>query len=50
MGVEIEKKFLLKDDSWKPGATGETYLQGYLCATGGKTDSVLGFPLGEQPA
>jgi CYTH domain-containing protein len=30
MGLEIEKKFLVKDDSWKQQATGVFYRQGYL--------------------
>ena len=30
MGVEIERKFLLKDDSWKGLAEPERYIQGYL--------------------
>lgn len=30
MGTEIERKFLLKDDSWKRGAHGKRYRQGYL--------------------
>jgi CYTH domain-containing protein len=30
MGVEIEKKFLVKDNSWKQQATGVYYRQGYL--------------------
>lgn len=32
MGIEIEKKFLLTDDSWRELATGVTYRQGYLSA------------------
>lgn len=31
MKIEIERKFLLKDDSWRPGAMGILYRQGYLC-------------------
>lgn len=31
MKIEIERKFLLKDDSWRHGATGILYRQGYLC-------------------
>jgi adenylate cyclase len=31
MAQEIERKFLLADDSWKPGALGVPYRQGYLC-------------------
>jgi len=30
MGKEIERKFLLKDDSWRGLATGTSYRQGYL--------------------
>jgi adenylate cyclase len=30
MKIEIERKFLLKDDNWRPGATGILYRQGYL--------------------
>jgi CYTH domain-containing protein len=30
MGKEIERKFLVKDLSWKEGATGTHYRQGYL--------------------
>ncbi len=30
MGVEIERKFLVKDDSWRKGATGVLYRQGYM--------------------
>ena len=30
MGVEIERKFLVKDESWRKGATGTRYRQGYL--------------------
>ena len=29
MAIEIERKFLLKNDSWRAGATGEVYCQGY---------------------
>ena len=31
MKIEIERKFLLKDNSWRNGATGILYRQGYLC-------------------
>lgn len=31
MGVEIERKFLVKNSSWKAGAKGTAYRQGYLC-------------------
>ena len=37
MGREIERKFLVKDDSWRAGATGTPYRQGYLSAGGGPT-------------
>jgi adenylate cyclase len=30
MGLEIERKFLVADSSWKGGATGTLYRQGYL--------------------
>ncbi len=30
MGKEIERKFLVRDDSWRPGAGGTLYRQGYL--------------------
>ena len=30
MGTEIERKFLLRDESWRAGATGTMYRQGYL--------------------
>jgi adenylate cyclase len=31
MGLEIERKFLMKSDSWRQEAKGVRYLQGYLC-------------------
>lgn len=31
MKIEIERKFLLKSNDWRPGATGTLYRQGYLC-------------------
>ena len=31
MKIEIERKFLLKNDDWRQGATGTLYRQGYLC-------------------
>ncbi len=38
MGIEIERKFLVKDDSWKAEAgEGQVYRQGYLCSGHGKT-------------
>ncbi|HIG76707.1 MAG: CYTH domain-containing protein [Nitrospinaceae bacterium] len=30
MGKEIERKYLIKDDSWRKYASGTTYRQGYL--------------------
>jgi len=30
MGIEIERKFLLKNDTWREGAAGVIYHQGYL--------------------
>lgn len=30
MGTEIERKFLVRGDAWRAGATGEPYRQGYL--------------------
>lgn len=30
MGIEIERKFLVNDDSWRSGAAGTDYRQGYL--------------------
>lgn len=30
MGVEIERKFLVADDSWRAGATGSLLCQGYI--------------------
>ncbi|NJL85977.1 MAG: CYTH domain-containing protein [Leptolyngbyaceae cyanobacterium SM1_1_3] len=32
MGIEIERKFLVKGDRWRPLGTGELYRQGYLTA------------------
>jgi adenylate cyclase len=38
MGIEIERKFLVKDDSWKAEASaGLVCKQGYLVSDGGKT-------------
>jgi len=31
MGLEIERKFLVKDDSWRRGREGLLFRQGYLC-------------------
>ena len=30
MGIEIERKFLVVNDSWRAGAKGTRYVQGYL--------------------
>jgi adenylate cyclase len=30
MGIEIERKFLVKDETWRQGAVGSYYCQGYL--------------------
>jgi len=30
MAIEIERKFLVKDDSWRKGAKGQKYRQGYM--------------------
>ncbi|MBR4840289.1 MAG: CYTH domain-containing protein [Paludibacteraceae bacterium] len=37
MNLEIERKFLLKDDSWKAGNIGIHYKQAYLNEPGGNT-------------
>ncbi len=37
MGMEIERKFLTASDSWRHGATGIPYAQGYLCRGTGRT-------------
>lgn len=37
MNLEIERKFLLKDRSWKAGNTGIHYKQAYLNEPGGNT-------------
>jgi len=37
MGTEIERKFLLKDDSWRSRAMGTKYRQGYLNSTRERT-------------
>ncbi|MBW4440253.1 MAG: CYTH domain-containing protein [Plectolyngbya sp. WJT66-NPBG17] len=34
MGVEIERKFLVKDDQWRDLAPGELYRQGYISTVG----------------
>ena len=30
MAIEIERKYLVKDDSWREGAKGQKYMQGYM--------------------
>ncbi len=35
MGLEIERKFLVKSDSWRAGAKGKKYCQGYVYAETG---------------
>ena len=37
MALEIEKKFLLKNNDWKRGAVGKRYRQGYLTRSDGCT-------------
>jgi CYTH domain-containing protein len=37
LGVEIERKFLVKSDDWRQGASGTAYRQGYLCREPGRT-------------
>jgi len=37
MGTEIERKYLVTDDSWRAGAKGTTMRQGYLHANAGLT-------------
>lgn len=37
MGVEIERKFLVNTERWRPIAPGIRYMQGYLCADAGRT-------------
>ncbi len=37
MNIEIERKFLLKNDSWKENAVGTHYAQGYLNQAGENT-------------
>jgi adenylate cyclase len=37
MGLEIERKFLVKDAAWKTGALGILYRQGYLLAEKDRT-------------
>ena len=37
MGIEIERKFLLKNDTWRSLASGTKYRQGYLNSTKERT-------------
>jgi len=37
MGIEIERKFLVRDDAWKRGASGLRYCQGYISRGSGAT-------------
>lgn len=37
MGMEIERKFLVTDESWRAGAHGTAYAQGYLARGSGRT-------------
>jgi adenylate cyclase len=37
MGIEIERKFLVKSDGWRAGAEGANYRQGYLSRETGRT-------------
>ncbi len=37
MATEIERKFLLRDDSWRSGARGRRYRQGYIMSGSGVT-------------
>jgi CYTH domain-containing protein len=37
MGVEIERKFLTTNDSWRHGVVGFAYCQGYLLSASGRT-------------
>ena len=36
MAIEIERKFLVKNDSWKEGVEGKVYRQGYLSREKGR--------------
>ena len=47
MKIEIERKFLLKNNAWRDGATGTLYRQGYLCTDPQRTVRVR---LGGQTA
>jgi len=37
MAIEIERKFLVRDSSWKEGVVGKRYCQGYLSREKGST-------------
>ena len=37
MGTEIERKYLLRNESWREGATGTLYRQGYLSSVKERT-------------
>ncbi|MEN8200315.1 MAG: CYTH domain-containing protein, partial [Thermodesulfobacteriota bacterium] len=37
MAIEIERKFLVKEGSWKQGVRGKRYCQGYLSREKGRT-------------
>lgn len=37
MAIEIERKFLVTNESWRKDATSELYRQGYLCSGEGPT-------------
>lgn len=37
MGREIERKYLVKNDTWRAGAEGISYVQGYLSRDPGRT-------------
>ena len=37
MAIEIERKFLLKNNDWRQGAIGQKYMQGYINKEPGRT-------------
>ena len=37
MAIEIERKFLIKNDSWKKDLVGQIYQQAYLSKSANKT-------------
>lgn len=37
MAIEIERKYLLADETWKTGVTGMRYTQGYITSENGRT-------------